>query len=188
VLSDCSGQDPVNNFALVTYLPAPLGKFLDDLRREMVPGCRPHAHVTILPPRPLSAAPKLAIDAARALLLDFAPFEIEIGQVQVFAATDVVYLSIGRGHRELVHMHEVMNTGPLYYKEPFPYHPHITLAQDLTHEQSLELESLARRRWAEFTYQRAFTAELFAFVQNTGGNAWIDLAHFQLHPAPSIRR
>lgn len=188
MLSDFGGQAPVNNFALVTYLPAPLGRFLDDLRRELVPGCRPHAHVTILPPRPLSAAPKLAIEAARDLLSDFVPFEIEIGPVQVFAATDVVYLGIGRGHRELLHMHQVMNTGPLHYNEPFPYHPHITLAQDLSHEQSLELVSVARRRLAELTHTRTFTAEMFAFVQNTGGNAWIDLAHFQLHPAPSIRR
>ena len=52
MLCDSSGQDVVNSFSLVAYIPDPLRKFLDDLRRELVPGCVPNAHVTILPPRP----------------------------------------------------------------------------------------------------------------------------------------
>src|ERR1700680_3836007 len=143
MLSARSGQDQVNAFALVTYLPDPLGKFLDDLRRELVPGCVPHAHVTVLPPRPLSATPQIAIETVRSHIADFAPFEIELGEVQVFSETDVVYLTIGGGHKDLLHMHRALNVSPLDYKEPYPYHPHITLAQDLTHEQSLGLESLA---------------------------------------------
>src|SRR3981081_4672691 len=96
MLSARSGQDLVNTFALVTYIHDPLGKFLADLRREQIPGCSPLAHVTILPPRPISAAPQLAIDTIRSVIPDFAPFEIELDQVQLFSATDVVYLSIGR--------------------------------------------------------------------------------------------
>jgi 2'-5' RNA ligase len=188
MLSARGGQDQVNAFALVTYLPNPLGKFLDDLRRELVPGCAPHAHVTVLPPRPLSASPQIAIETVRSLLSDFAPFEIEIGPVQVFSETDVVYLSISRGRKDLLHMHRVLNVGPVHYKEPYPYHPHITLAQDLTHEQSIELESLARRRWSEFPHPHVFKAESFVFVQNRARNYWIDLAQFHLDQAPSIRR
>src|SRR6202011_4584650 len=109
MLSARSGQDQVNAFALVTYVPDPLGKFLDDLRRELVPGCVPHAHVTILPPRPLSGTPQMAIETVRSLISDFAPFEIEAGQVQVFPETDVVYLGIGRGYKDLLHMHRVLN-------------------------------------------------------------------------------
>jgi 2'-5' RNA ligase len=186
--SGSNGQDQVNNFALVTYLPDPLGKFLDDLRRELVPGCVPHAHVTVLPPRPLSATPKMAIETVRSLIADFAPFEIEAAQVQVFPETEVVYLGIGRGHKDLLHIHQVLNVGPLHYKEPFLYNPHITLAQDLTHKRSIELATLARRRWSEFPHKRVFKAELFVFVQNTAGSSWTDLAHFHLDPAPSIRR
>jgi 2'-5' RNA ligase len=188
MLSARGGQDVANVFALVTYLPNPLGKFLDDLRRELVPGCAPHAHVTVLPPRPLSAPPQVAIDAVRSLISDFAPLEIELGQVQVFPETDVVYLSIGAAHKDLLHMHRVLNVGPLHYQEPYLYHPHITLAQDLTRPQSIELESLARRRWSEFPHPRVFKAESLVFVRNNGGNSWIDLAHFHLDPAPSIRR
>jgi 2'-5' RNA ligase len=188
MLSARGGQDQVNAFALVTYLPDPLGKFLDDLRRELVPGCVPHAHVTVLPPRPLSATPQIAIETVRSHISDFAPFEIELGEVQVFSETAVVYLGIGRGYKELLEMHRALNVAPLHYKEPYPYHPHITLAQDLIQQQSIELETVARRRWAEFPHPRRFKAESFVFVQNRARNFWIDLAQFHLDPAPSIRR
>src|SRR5437588_9041381 len=105
MLSARSGQDQVNAFALVTYLPDPLGKFLDDLRRELVPGCIPHAHVTILPPRPLSGTPEAAIETLRTRLADFSPFEVELGEIVVFPVSDVVYLSLKRGRKELLQMH-----------------------------------------------------------------------------------
>ena len=57
----------LNVFALVIYIPGPLGKFLDDLRRELVPSYNPHAHVSVLPPRPLAVDWRLASDQARAL-------------------------------------------------------------------------------------------------------------------------
>ena|SRR5215831_6940363 len=188
MLCDPRGQDLVNSFALVAYIPNPLRKFLDDLRRELVPGCVPAAHVTILPPRPLSGTPGVAIETIQARIHDFSPFVIETGEVVVFPVSDVVYLGIKQGRQQLLQMHPALNVGPLKYREPFPYHPHITLAQNLTHQQSVELATVARRRWSEYTYPRVFPVESLAFVQNTVRNLWIDLAHFQLEPAPSIRR
>jgi 2'-5' RNA ligase len=182
------GRDLLNCFALVTYIPDPLRKFLDDLRRELVPRCVPNAHVTILPPRPLSGPAEAAIETIRARISDFPPFEIEVGEVMVFPVSDVVYLSIKRGGKQLLRMHPALNAGPLKYQEPFSYHPHITLAQELTHDQAIELAAVARRRWSEYAYGRAFAVESLSFVQNTTQNCWIDLAHFQLEPAASVRR
>ena len=54
VLSRVPAEQRLNVFALVIYIPDPLGRFLDDLRTELVPGCNPHAHVSVLPPRPLA--------------------------------------------------------------------------------------------------------------------------------------
>jgi 2'-5' RNA ligase len=178
----------VSSFALVAYIPDPLCKFLDDLRRELAPGCVPHAHVTILPPRRLSAAPEAAIEAVRSRISDFSAFQVMAGEVMVFPGSDVVYLSIGQGGKDLLHMHGVLNVGPLNYQAAFPFHPHITLAQELTPERSVECAALARRRWSEYSGSRKFPVESLVFVQNTAGNLWTDLAHFQLDPAPSIRR
>jgi len=183
-----SGQDLLDSFALVTYLPDPLCSFLDNLRRELAPGCVPHAHVTILPPRPLAGAPAEAIELVRSRISDFSAFEIKAGDVLVFAGSDVVYLDLTDGRSELLQMHRALNVGPLKYQGQYSYHPHITLAQDLTPQQAVELAALARRRWDEYSGPRVFSAERLVFVQNTARHCWIDLAHFQLTPAPSIRR
>jgi 2'-5' RNA ligase len=178
----------MNNYALVAYLPDPLRKFLDDLRRELVPGCAPHAHVTVLPPRPLSGTPEEAMQSARSRLSEFSPFELTIAGVEVFETTDVIFLAIGEGRQNLLLMHRALNAGPLEYTEPYPYHPHITLAQDLNNHQSIELKTVAARRWADYSLSRSFTVDSLVFVQNITPNVWVDLAHFQLHPAPSVRR
>src|ERR1035438_9490908 len=54
MLSQIPAEERLNVFALVIYIHDPLGSFLDDLRRQLVPGCNPHAHVSVLPPRPLA--------------------------------------------------------------------------------------------------------------------------------------
>src|SRR4029077_19280876 len=97
MLCQSNGADLVNCFSLVTYIPDPLRKFLDDLRRELVPGCAPHAHVTVLPPRPLTDSPDAAVTALRSRIPDFLPFQVTTGAVEVFEATDVIYLSVAKG-------------------------------------------------------------------------------------------
>jgi 2'-5' RNA ligase len=92
----------------------------------------------------------------------------------------VIYIEIGAGAQELYQLHSVMNTSALEFAEPFPYHPHITLAQEVPHEQVGELTELARRRWAEYTGSRTFRAERAVFVQNTLENCWLDLAEYSL--------
>lgn len=46
-------EEKLNVFALVIYIADPLGGFLDDLRRELIPHYNPHAHISVLPPRPI---------------------------------------------------------------------------------------------------------------------------------------
>ncbi len=174
------GEERRNMFALVMYIPGPLGRFLDDLRLELVPHCNPHAHVSVLPPRPLSVDWATASEWARALTEGRSPFDLELDSVEIFPATDVIYIEIGAGAAELRALHAAMNTGALAFEEPFEYHPHITLAQDICHEDVPRLAELARRRWAEYRGSRWFRAERAAFVQNAGDNRWIDLAEYAL--------
>src|SRR5580698_925407 len=95
--SEPNGARPQSLYALVIYLPDPLGGFLDDLRLEMVPGCNPHAHVSVLPPRPLPVAPEAAVEEALEILGGFAPFDIELGPIEKFDLTDVIYISVAGG-------------------------------------------------------------------------------------------
>lgn len=185
-MSADNGLDPINCFALVTYIPDPLGAFLDQLRRDLVPGCLPRAHVTILPPRPLQGEVSDTVEDLGRRIPDLPVFEIEARGVEVFATTGVIYIGIGTGRRDLQHMHALLNAGPLHFEEPFPYHPHITLAQDLKPEDFAAVCELARRRWTEFRGSRSLPVGTLTFVQNTLQNRWLDLARWTLGAVPSI--
>jgi len=178
------GAERMNLFALVVYISDPLARFLDDLREELVPACLPRAHVTILPPRPLSGDVDQAIEHARRLVTGFAPFDIVAGEVELFPSTDVIYIGIKQGEAELREVYRALNRGPLFFREPFPYHPHITLAQALPGERVKPLFELARKRWAAFPYSRRIRAERACFVQSTVECTWVDLAEFKLTGVP----
>ncbi|SRR5579875_46732 len=172
----CNGEGSlINSFALVSYLPDPLAGFLDRLRHELVPQCEPRAHVTVLPPRPLTAAPEEAWRDLEKALREVEPIRVELGQVEVFPVTQVLYLSIGAGHNELKRLHQALNRGLLRFEEPFRYHPHVTLAQDLEPQQVAGAVELAGARWREFQQSRGFTVDRLTFVQNTLENRWMDL-------------
>jgi len=169
-----------NVFALVIYIPDPLGGFLDDLRRQLVPLYNPHAHVSVLPPRPLQVEWQAASDEARSLTEGLAPFNVELTSIQVFERTDVIYIEIGSGASELYSLHAAMNRSALAFHEPYEYHPHITIAQEIPHDRVDEMVELARRQWREYTGPRTFRAERAVFVQNTCENCWVDLAEYAL--------
>ena len=177
----CNGEGrAVNSFALVSYLPEPLAGFLDRLRTELVADCQSRAHVTVLPPRPLLSA---VDDAWRELVdgfQDFEPFPVELGRVEVFPITQVLYLSVNAGHAELKRLHQTLNRGGLHFEEPFPYHPHVTLAQGLEPHQAAAAVDLAGVRWREFAHARAFAVDRLTFVQNTLENRWTDLRSLAL--------
>jgi 2'-5' RNA ligase len=181
--NDPAAWDRINSFALVSYIPEPLAGFLDRLRQELVPNCFLRAHVTILPPRPINSSPEAAWETVRTLAPRFAPFDVEMTEVEVFPVSDVIHIGIGRGRAEMERMHGDLNTEGLNYQEPYPYHPHITLAQELKSDEVDELARVARARWAESTVPKTFRVEEVFFVQNTRRKQWLDLGESALgHP------
>ncbi len=173
-------SERLNVFALVIYIPDPLGKFLDDLRRKLVPHYNPHAHVSVLPPRPLNVDWQRASAHARAVLEACPPFEVELSEVHSFPVTGVIYLAVSAGAAELQRLHRTMCKGPLFFDEPFPYCPHVTLAQEIPQDRARETEEIARRSWMEFRGDRRFRVERAVFVQNTVQDHWVDLAEYEL--------
>lgn len=174
------GDQWLDVFALVIYVPDPLGRFLDELRRELVPGCSPHAHVSVLPPREIKENWEYAKEHARILVEGWSPFEVQAAEINLFPATDVVYIEIGGGAHELLQMHKTINSDFLKSAERFAYHPHITLAQEIPQGQVQKVHELAVRRWREYDGPRSFTADRAVFVRNTLLNRWVDLAGFSL--------
>src|SRR5260370_8334446 len=74
--SGVPAAERLNVYALVIYIPDPLGRFLDDLRRELALGCNPHAHVSVLPPRPLAGDWQVAGAQVRGLTERRLPFDV----------------------------------------------------------------------------------------------------------------
>ena len=174
-----NGPEGINLFALVVYIPDPLAGFLDGLRRELTPGCLTRAHVTILPPRPLAISVDAGIKRARDVVSGFAPFDILPGDIEIFDSTDVIYIRIKEGERELRDLYRALNTGSLACDEQFPYEPHITLAQDLKPEQVQQVYALAQKRWAACPYVQRIRINRAFFVQSKADCTWVDLAEFQ---------
>ena len=173
-------EERLNLFALVIYVPDPLGRFLDNLRRELVPHDNPHAHVSVLPPRPLRVDWPQASAQVRTLTDSWYPFEIELTHLEVFPVTDVVYVELGAGASELRRMHAAMNRSALDFVEPFAYHPHLTLAQEIAPSNVARVRDLAVERWRTYQGPRRFRAERAVLVQNTLNNCWVDLAEYSL--------
>lgn len=180
-------SDLINSFSLVSYIPGTLGIHLDRLRRELVRTCSAQSHVTVLPPRPLTADPRQALEALRRVVPSFAPFTVHITGIEIFPVTNVVYGEVGEGREELLEMHDRLNHGVLHYDEPFDYHPHITLAQNLGLDEVERTYDLALATWRELPY-RSFTVDTLVWVQNTLENRWLDLAECELRGAPTLKR
>ena len=177
---DVPTDERLNVFALVIYIPDPLGRFFDDLRRELAPRYKPRAHVSVLPPRPLGVDWRVVSEHIRDLAGRWEPFAVEAAGIRVFPATNVVHIELGAGSAELAEMHAAMNSRDLEFEEPFPYHPHITLAQEVSSGDVERVRDLAARRWQEFRGPRAFRAERAVLVQSTVDNRWVDLAEISL--------
>ena len=163
-------------FALVSYIPDPLARFLDDLRIELFPGSRPRAHVTALPPRPHNHDLKETIQRIDEVIRTFPPFRIETGEMKIFDVSNVVYLSVLQGAEKLHDIYECLNRGELAYKECFDYHPHITIAQDLTQSDAKRIAAIATDRWAGYLGPRGFEVSSLSFVQHVAPLIWMDVA------------
>ena len=107
---------------------------------------------------------------------EFAPFEIEAGDVTMFAATEVVYLQVTRGAEELRKSTPCLCARAAGFWGAVPTHPHITLGQELGPGGAEAAFEVAVRRWREYQGPRSFRAEKAVFVQNTAAGRWIDLA------------
>lgn len=175
----------INQYALVAYIDGRLGEFLLNLRQEIVPGCKLRSHVSILPPRPVTGEAGDAAQFVQENSRRVPAFGVQLGEIEVFKVTNVIYIAIGSGLADLHSTHAKMNGAGLRYTEPYPYHPHITLAQELTEAEHPAALQLCLERWKEYTGPRQFPVETLTFVQNTSNCGWIDLAEAHLEMAGS---
>jgi len=170
----------VSQFALVSYVPGPLSQFLDDLRIRLTPKARPHAHITVLPPRPVYADLEELKSRLAPALRDVNPIQIDLGSIKVFPVSNVIYLSIAQGESELRALNQALDRGPLRFQTEFSYHPHITLAQDIPLPDVEKLLLFAQKEWANYAGERRFLIDSLWLVQNVMPDIWLECGVFPL--------
>jgi len=170
----------VGHFALVAYIPDPLARFLDELRVELTPDCNPHAHVTILPPRPIFEDLKHTVAQLAEDMRGMAPFWAALGDVEIFEESSVLYIGLRTGEDELRRLYGALNTGCVQYRENYPYHPHITIGQNLEPGEVEKKAALAQAKWTAWTGPRGFMVSTLSFVQQVAPAIWADVAALPL--------
>ncbi len=127
--------DPAVTVGVAIDVPEPFAETLTQWRlkvgdaaaRKMWP------HITLLPPTQLPAD-KLAeaiahLEAAAATVR---PFEVHLSGTGTFRpVSPVVFVQVARGLAECELLEGVVRCGPLTRDLDFPYHPHVTVAQDV---------------------------------------------------------
>jgi 2'-5' RNA ligase len=173
-------MDRLNSYAIVTYLSGPVSKFVDELRRDFTPDCPHRSHITVLPPRALTAGSEEAVAYCRRVAKEIEPFEIRLGSVDLFESTQVIKLALASGIPQLKELHDLLNANGLAAPETFEFVPHITLGQDIPLDHVEECLATAQRRWEAFKPARSVLVEDITFVQQVIDGCWLDLAEIEL--------
>jgi hypothetical protein len=76
-------------------------------------------------------------------------------------------------------LHDKLNRGALYFHEPWPYMPHLTIAKMDTVEEARKILDISRQRWDAYDGHRTVRIESITFVKGVG-ERWMDLAETPL--------
>ncbi len=152
------------SFALVSYIPDPLGSFLHGLRQTLPGEGNPQPHITILPPRPLKLAAEAASQQAQNILLQFPAFEVELSKVRSFPGTNMLYLDVSEGNSALHDLHTLLNAGDLDHSENFDFRPHLTLGGPVPSQDLLSVQRRIEAAWLSSDCPRRFTLDEVVFL------------------------
>ena len=90
-------------------------------------------HVTLLPPTPVPAEVLTDVEAhLRSAALAQQPFAMHLAGTGTFRPTSpVVFIQVATGVSQCEILERAIRRGPLERELEFPYHPHVTVAQDV---------------------------------------------------------
>ncbi len=163
--------------AVVAYVRNDLGRFVEDLRREVHPEhVHLGSHLSILPPRHLQGSEEEARRLLGKLCRTFDPFEVTLSEVANFVpTTPTVFLRISYGAYRMRELHDLLDQGPLGGAEQWPYIPHLTLAKVDDLQRAQEIYETALRHWERYRGSRQVLVDEITFVRNTDADGWRDV-------------
>jgi 2'-5' RNA ligase len=116
-------------------IPQPHATLLTNWRRDVGDPAadRIFPHVTLLPPTPVTCAQMDGIEEhLRTAAASSAPFTMHLSGTGTFRpASPVVFVQVARGVSDCEALECAVRRGPLERELQFPYHPHVTVAQEI---------------------------------------------------------
>ena len=162
-------------------IPEPWGTQLVDARERYLDPTQPliPPHITLLPPTIIPDWQRDSVLAHCARVAeDCPPFDIRLRGTATFRpVSPVVFLSVVEGISGCEQLERGVRSGVLLRRRQFPYHPHVTVAHDVSDD---ELDR-AFEDLDEFSAK--FTAESFTVSQLGLDGRWSVIDEFHLRGA-----
>lgn len=159
-------------------VPEPWGEYLRRCRAASGDPEAAHVptHVTLLPPTEVDDSTADAILAhLTAVAARHRPFDLLLRGTGTFRpVTDVVFVAVAAGISECERLAADVRSGPLAREIKYPYHPHITVAQDVP------ADALDRAFATLADFEAGFEVTDFRLFSHNGDRRWRPWHHFPL--------
>jgi len=151
-------------------VPDPWGSQIQQARRgygeeraALIP-----THITLLPPTPATEEQIGALyQHLEALAAGFPPFRVVLRGTGSFRpVSEVVFIQVAQGVSPCEQLESAVRSGPIDRELAFPYHPHVTVAQDVpTEALDAVYEDLAG-------FEARFTVDVFTLFEHDADGRW----------------
>ena len=124
------------------------------------------AHITVVTTTETSDWETMAAHV-RKVAKDHAAFDVTLQGTATFRpVSPVVYVRLEQGYEECTALHKEMQSGPLARDLPFPYHPHVTVAHDVSDA------GMDRAMHALRDYEARFTVRTVGLYEHDVSGLW----------------
>ncbi|GAB3521262.1 2'-5' RNA ligase family protein [Arthrobacter monumenti] len=107
------------------------------------------------------------VEHVRKVARQQSPFRIHIKGTGSFRpVSPVVYLNVAEGFDDCVRLHEQLQSGPLGRDLPFAFHPHVTVAHDVSDENMDDAEQLLE------SYEASFEIGTMGLYEHDNNGVW----------------
>lgn len=160
---------------LLIPLPTPHGERLDTYRRTVEGALEVPAHITLVPPTEVSddCLDGLLADVA-AVARDQAPFWVRLRGTGTFRpVSPVVFVVVVEGISACESLEAQLRVGSLAGSRRFPYHPHVTIAHEVS-------DAALDRAFDDFaTFEARFEVDAFSLYRGDA-DGWHSVAEYPL--------
>jgi 2'-5' RNA ligase len=177
----------VRRIGVAVGIPEPWGSQLDEHRAtagDPMAGLIP-AHLTLLVPTEIDDSTQAWSDA-QAHLAEVAashrPFQVQLRGAGTFRpVTQVVFVTVAAGAAECEALAADIRSGPLERTLDYPYHPHVTVAHDVS------AEALDRAATRLASFEARFPIDGFTLYEHRADGHWRPHRRFPLTEALARR-